>query len=157
MELLYVFLAWFLGNVIGKLLVNSIERIFRDKIDETVKKAPVIISVSFIELIRYCLIVFFVPIMLLEILIPNSIQWNYIQEIRYSKNILFNKKRFHSYFPLLLFAIIHPLAMFSTKRQAELRDLWLRKQIDNTIIIQKNNKHRLPRNSLSRRRDKLQS
>ena len=146
MEWFYIIAGWIFLNVLVKLFVNSIERIFKDKIDKSIKKAPVVISGLFIEIVRLFLIVFYLPLFIVK-LIPLSISNSIIKEIRYTIDIILSKRRFHNIFPYYVLLLAHPLALFSYKRQDELRELWFQKLNKKTISNRNRNKRRLTRRS----------
>ena len=139
MEWLYIIAGWIFLNVLVKLFVNSFERIFKDKIDESVKRAPAVISSFLIEIIRIVFIFLCLPYFIVK-LIPLSISNKFIQGIRYTTDILLSKRGFRNIFPFIVLSFVHPLAWFSFRRQDELWKLWIHNQ---TIKISNRNKRRL--------------
>lgn len=59
--LLYVLAAWLVLNAIFPLFLNSIERLFQDKIDALVKKSLRMVKMLALGLVQVCLIVLFAP------------------------------------------------------------------------------------------------
>jgi hypothetical protein len=139
MEWFYIIAGWIFLNVIVKLFVNSFERIFKERIDESVKKAPSVMRNFFIEIIRIIFIALCLPYFIVK-LIPLSISNRFIEEIRNTTDIMLSKRGFRNLFPFFVLLLVHPSALFSLKRQDELWKLWIHNQTKN---IRNRNKRRL--------------
>ena len=109
MELLWIIAAWILLNVIVKLFINSIERIFKDRIDQVVKKSPYVLGVALVELFRYLLIILFLPTIVFVMLLPKRSKLRVFMEFIELKEFLFSRKRFYVTMRFAPYVLRHPL------------------------------------------------
>ena len=93
--ILWIVLGWIFLHVIVKLFVNSIERIYKNKIDNVVLKIHSTTKIIFIQIIRILMIIFYAPIIIISFFIPHN---NY----RLSFFIVFRDSVFSKKFPLRL-------------------------------------------------------
>jgi len=105
---IWIAISWIFLNIIVKLFVNSIERIFKDKIDNTILKIPSASKIILAQVIRLLLVVFFAPILVISFFIPSKYQ----NKIMISDFIFLNKlllsKGFASKLPFIVFVVTHP-------------------------------------------------
>jgi hypothetical protein len=104
-EWLCIVISWVFINVIVKLLVNSLERVFKDRIDEAVKKSPIFLKFFFVEFFRILFVIFLLPTIILSKSFPRTTKSPLINHIQTTVNFLLSKKRFHKASPLMLYLV----------------------------------------------------
>jgi len=137
MEWLWIAVGWLFLNVIVKLLVNSFERIYKDRINDILLKTPGFLVFSLVEALRILFILFFLPTITLVSIFPNRVEWQSIQEIKSTFDFILSKRRFHRVSPLMFYLFLHPLALFSRTRQEEVRRMWLRRVSNDPKLLDK--------------------
>jgi hypothetical protein len=132
MEWLWIILGWVFLNIIVKLLINSIERVLKDKIDTTVQKSPLLLRYVFNEAFRYTFILILAPMLIVAKLFPRPSKIKFILEIQASSDFLFSRKRFHKQVPLMLYtakcAILNPLILINRKKLDKAHEQWKQKE-----------------------------
>lgn len=84
----YIILVWLFINAIFPIFLNSIERIYQSQIDKHVKYLLSFTYSLTNKLIRYFLILFFAPIIILVIIFENIYPKLFNNEIIYSQKML---------------------------------------------------------------------
>ena len=126
-EIVWAVIAWVFLNVVVKLFVNSLERLYKGKIDELVKKAPGAVKQFLAQVIRYILVLFFAPLLLLSVLIPQKYRGSYvISDIYFLREFLL-KKDFSKRSAFLFYLMSHPHVLFFTKDLREHHSKYLSK------------------------------
>ncbi len=124
-EITFIVIGWIFLNVVIKLFVNSIERIFKDKIDNLVIESPNYFKFVGIEIIRFILIIIASPTIIIFNIIPFVKR---IRSIRYTLSdlkIIYSAERFHKRVPFMAFMLKHPLSLILMKRQDQVIHEWL--------------------------------
>ena len=126
METLWIVICWIFLNVVVKLLVSSLERIWRDRIDSAVRTSPRHFKFLFIELIRLTILLLSTPsIVIFFFMLPF---WRKSRTpltlIREYLAFLLSRKRFHKAAPFMAFVLKHPLALIFPSRQSEVVIKW---------------------------------
>lgn len=122
-NLVYIILGWIFLNVVVKLFVNSIERVYKERIDSAVSMIPNLLSWS--NLVRLIFIIFFLPVLFLSFL-PKAIFPFVINELRSIRAMLFQNRRWETAWAnrqvswkFSFYLIKHPYIIFFTKKQLE--------------------------------------
>jgi hypothetical protein len=134
MEFIYIVLGWIFINVIVKLLINSIERVYKDKIDNLVLKAPPFARLLYIELFRFIMILILLPVILL-LAVPPFSRLNVLEEYRSSIRFLFSKKRFRRTAPFMFYLLGRPLSWFSNSYREIAFQHWFHKVQTTPILL----------------------
>jgi len=126
-DYLWVALSWFLINVFAKLLINSVERLYKDRIDSTVSAIPSASKSTLFQLLRLGLLLFFAPAILMVSVVPPRFRKGRIKEILYLRRLLFSPREFRKRLPLFWFFLKHPkLWIYPQAHNQELDQLLMR-------------------------------
>jgi hypothetical protein len=107
-DYLWIALSWFLINVFAKLLINSVERLYKERIDRTVSAIPGAAKRTLFQLLRLGLLLFFAPAILMVSIVPSRFRKGPIKEILYLRRVLFSPREFRERLPLFWFFLKHP-------------------------------------------------
>ncbi|MBI3112417.1 MAG: hypothetical protein HYZ01_12690 [Ignavibacteriales bacterium] len=128
MDILWFIFAWLFTNVIVKLVVNSVERIWKDRIGATVRTTPQFFRYFLLEIVRITLFVFFIPTILFGALIPFGRNSYPIIMMRKNLPQFLSRDRFHKQAPFIGFILRRPLALFIPQRGDEAIKQWAKMQ-----------------------------
>ena len=94
--LLYIVIVWIAANAVFPLILNSVERLYQRQIDRTVAGTIRAAESFILTVIRVFLIILMLPTILVvkvfEKTFPRVFRIRYFAEIRYSANLLFERK-----------------------------------------------------------------
>jgi hypothetical protein len=86
---IYIIAGWILLNIVAKLIINSIERIYKDKIDTYIVK---MFSIIIRQTIRFLLFIFLLPTIIIVSFIPKKIFPSFFNEFRKARDlVIYNK------------------------------------------------------------------
>lgn len=128
MDWIWIIIGWIFLNVIVKLFVNSIERIYKNKIDNLVSTIPSVLNTFWQESIRYSILLFLLPTLIPYLLFPKLFNLKVLAHIGDSIRFTLSRKRFKRMIPFLFYTVRHPAVLFSKKAQLK-ADEWWRKKV----------------------------
>ena len=138
MEWVWIIAGWLFLNVIIKLIINSVERLYKDDIDKIVRLSVSKIKYFPPEIIRISLIIFLLPNILISKtlfeLFPSLLKHPFFKEYKSFNDSVLSKDRFRRDYPYIIYMVRHPVMLFSKSKEKMFRERWLEQILEKKSI-----------------------
>jgi hypothetical protein len=149
MNWLWIAFGWVFLNVIVKLLVNSLERLHREKIDDFVSSLPMFAHSLWVDVFRISLLVVLLPSLISCFLFPKLFRYSFFRNIKYSIEFCLSQRRFRKQMPLMFYFLLHPVGLFSKTAGERANKWWTDKVFSSPELLKSYMEESPPDNSLN--------
>jgi hypothetical protein len=124
MQWIWIAASWIALNIVVKLLVNSLERIHKDRIDAMVMATPLTMRTLAFDILRIAAIVVLSPQICAVQMFARTRPTRLLTFYREMNNVVLSRSTFQRYSPLMMYMLAHPLSIFSLVHHQRAMEWW---------------------------------